>query len=93
MVPLQMGIPGGPELLVILLIMLLLFGIPLALLAVGGFVYLRSNAGDDTQERIAELESEIDHLKSELDAEGGGEQATSDGGADSESNDSTGTGV
>ena len=92
MVPLQMGIPGGPELLVILLIMLLLFGIPLALLAVGGFVYLRSNSGDDTQERIAELESEIDHLKSELDADD--EQAASDGGTDeSDSGDSTGSGV
>jgi len=92
MVPLQMGIPGGPELLVILLIMLLLFGIPLALLAVGGFVYLRSNASDDTQERIAELESEIDHLKSELDADD--EQATGDGGTDeSDSVDSTDPGV
>jgi sec-independent protein translocase protein TatA len=68
MVPLQM-IPGGPELLVILLIALLLFGIPLLLLGVGGFVYLRSNADDDTKERIAELEGEIDQLKSELDAD------------------------
>jgi len=75
MVPLQMGIPGGPELLVILLIMLLLFGIPLVLLTVGGFAYLRTNADDDTQERIAELEGEIDHLKSELDAGG---QSTDD---------------
>ena len=69
MVPLQMGVPGGPELLVILLILLLLFGLPILLLGVGGFLYLRSNADDDTKERIAELESEIDELKSDLDTE------------------------
>jgi sec-independent protein translocase protein TatA len=94
MVPLQMGIPGGPELLVILLIMVLLFGIPLVLLGVGGFVYLRSNADDDTKERIAELEGEIDQLKAELDAERDDEQAASDGGTEgSGSGDSTGSGV
>ena len=70
MVPLQMGVPGGPELLVILLILLLLFGLPILLLGVGGFLYLRSNADDETKERIAELESEIDDLKSDLDTEG-----------------------
>jgi sec-independent protein translocase protein TatA len=69
MVPLQMGVPGGPELLVILLILLLLFGLPILLLGVGGFLYLRSNADDETKERIAELESEIDELKSDLDTE------------------------
>ena len=69
MVPLQMGVPGGPELLVILLILLLLFGLPILLLGVGGFLYLRSNAYDETKERIAELESEIDELKSDLDTE------------------------
>jgi len=94
MVPLQMGIPGGPELLVILLIMVVLFGVPLVLLGVGGFVYLRSNADDDTQERIAELEGEIDQLKSELDAERDDEQAASDGGTEeSGSGDSTGSGA
>jgi sec-independent protein translocase protein TatA len=69
MVPLQMGVPGGPELLVVLLITLLLFGLPILLLGVGGFLYLRSNADDETKERIAELESEIDELKSDLDTE------------------------
>ena len=69
MVPLQMGVPGGPELLVILLILLLLFGLPILLLGVGGFLYLRSNADDETKERIAEFESKIDELKSDLDTE------------------------
>jgi len=81
MVPLQMGIPGGPELLVILLIMVVLFGVPLVLLAVGGFAYLQSSSDDDTQERIAELEGEIDQLKADLDTETATdeEQAVGDG--------------
>ena len=76
MVPLQMGVPGGPELLVILLIMLLLFGLPILLLGVGGFLYLRSNADDETKERIAELEAEMDELKRDLDTEGDDPVAT-----------------
>ena len=76
MVPLQMGVPGGPELLVILLVMLLLFGLPILLLGVGGFLYLRSNADDETKERIAELEAEMDELKRDLDAEGDDPVAT-----------------
>ena len=76
MVPLQMGVPGGPELLVILLIMLLLFGLPILLLGVGGFLYLRSNADDETKERIAELEAEMNELKRDLDTEGDDPVAT-----------------
>ncbi|PSQ08495.1 preprotein translocase subunit TatA [Halobacteriales archaeon QS_5_68_33] len=76
MVPLQMGVPGGPELLVILLVMLLLFGLPILLLGVGGFLYLRSNADDETKERIAELEAEMDELKRDLDTEGDDPVAT-----------------
>ena len=76
MVPLQMGVPGGPELLVVLLITLLLFGLPILLLGVGGFLYLRSNADDETKERIAELEAEMDELKRDLDTEGDDPVAT-----------------
>ena len=76
MVPLQMGVPGGPELLVVLLITLLLFGLPILLLGVGGFLYLRSNADDEAKERIAELEAEMDELKRNLDTEGDDPVAT-----------------
>ena len=76
MVPLQMGVPGGPELLVVLLITLLLFGLPILLLGVGGFLYLRSNADDETKERIAELEAEMDELRRDLDTEGDDPVAT-----------------
>jgi len=62
--PLQMGIPGGVELLVIGMIAMLLFGIPLALIAVVGYLWLRND--DDYEERIRELESEIATLQAEI---------------------------
>jgi sec-independent protein translocase protein TatA len=47
---LQMGgVPGGIELLIILIIALLLFGIPLLLVAGAAFLYIRSQSGDDAQ--------------------------------------------
>ena len=58
------GVPGGIELLVILLIFLLLFGIPLLLVAGGGYLWFRSR--EDTAEQIAELQAEIAALRAEL---------------------------
>jgi sec-independent protein translocase protein TatA len=64
--PLQFGIPGGPELLVILLIAVLFFGVPLALVVGGVVLYRnRSRSGD----RVEELEARIDDLERELDRE------------------------
>ncbi|SEN24688.1 sec-independent protein translocase protein TatA [Halorientalis persicus] len=52
------GIPGGPELFVILLIAILLFGLPLVLVA-GGYVYLRRDESiEELEQRIADLEAE-----------------------------------
>jgi sec-independent protein translocase protein TatA len=65
-VPLQFGIPGGPELLVILLMMLLFFGVPLALV-VGGVVLYRNRSREG--DRVEELEARIDDLERELDRE------------------------
>jgi sec-independent protein translocase protein TatA len=93
MVPLQMGIPGGLELIIVLLIALVLFGLPILLLGVGGFLYLRSRTDDETAERVAELEAEIDDLERELDAERADEErAASDGTADG-TGDNTQTGA
>ncbi|WP_286672161.1 hypothetical protein [Halorarius halobius] len=72
MFPLQMGLPGGPELLVILLIMVLLLGVPLALVAVGVVLYRSRSGGSD---RTEELEARIDELESELDRVRAGEGA------------------
>jgi sec-independent protein translocase protein TatA len=78
--PLQ--IPGGPELVVLILVLLFLFGIPLVLVALGVFGYL---SGDD--ERVAELEARVAELEAELDANGSGEEtsAGSDGSAGDDS--------
>jgi sec-independent protein translocase protein TatA len=61
MVPLFPGVPGGPELLVILLLLVALFGVPIVI-AVLGWQYL---AGDDDQldsleARVRDLESVVD---------------------------------
>lgn len=63
--PFQMGgIPGGPELLVIFLIFLLLLVVPgLVLLYLVGKLALGSDEGEDVErlrERVDELERELD---------------------------------
>jgi sec-independent protein translocase protein TatA len=60
--PLFGPIPGGPELLVILLVAVVLFGVPLVLL-LGVLGYLRT--GESSEERIAELERRIGELEHE----------------------------
>lgn len=66
MIPLQFGLPGGPELLVLLLLLLFLFGVPLVLLA-GGILGYRKFSGSD--DRVAELERRVEELERELEAE------------------------
>jgi sec-independent protein translocase protein TatA len=61
MVPLFPGVPGGPELLVILLLLVALFGVPIVI-AVLGWQYL---TGDD--DRVEALEARVRDLESELD--------------------------
>jgi sec-independent protein translocase protein TatA len=69
-VPLFGGIPGGPELIIIFLVILLVFG-PVVLGVVVLFAYLRrKGGGDEKSERIADLEARIDEL------EGGSGDAT-----------------
>jgi hypothetical protein len=61
-------IPGGVELIVILLIAILIFGIPLLLIGIVGALYLRaeSDDGEDVAERVDELEAEIAALRAEI---------------------------
>ena len=68
--PLQfVGIPGGPELLIILLVLLVVFGLPL-LVAAGAAVWLYRRRDDgDLDERVRELEGEIAELRRELEEE------------------------
>jgi len=70
---LQMGLPGGIELMVILVMGLILFGLPLVLIAVVGALWLRSD--DDYDERIRQLETEIARLNAQV---GDGDAAADD---------------
>ncbi|WP_436930335.1 hypothetical protein [Halosimplex halobium] len=75
----QMGMPGGIELLVVLVVALIVFGLPLVLIAVVGALWLRSD--DDYDERIRELETEIARLQAQVGDDGG---ATADEFADAD---------
>jgi sec-independent protein translocase protein TatA len=63
-VPLFPGVPGGPELFIIFLVILLVFG-PVVLGVVVLLAYLRRKEGrdDEKSERIADLEARIDQLE------------------------------
>ncbi len=56
-------IPGGPELLIILLVLALLVGVPVVL--VGLFLVVRSVGGDGDDE-LAELKGRIEELEAEV---------------------------
>lgn len=64
--PLQFGMPGGPELIVILL-MVLMMGIPILIivLAVFGAAKLMGGSEDD---QVRELEQRVARLEGQLDA-------------------------
>ena len=62
--PLFPGLPGGPELLIVLFVMVLVLGIPTLLVAAAAFFGVRYVRGGDTrEERIAELEREVRELR------------------------------
>ena len=62
--PLQV-VPGAPELLVILLIAVILFGVPLALVLGGAWLWMARQ--DPDPERVRELETEVERLREEID--------------------------
>lgn len=61
------GVPGGIELLVVLFIVFLLFGVPLTLLVVLGYKHLKNATDLEEAERLDELESEVAALRDQLD--------------------------
>jgi len=65
--PAVVGVPGGLELLVILAIFVLLFGIPLTMLLVLGYrVTDRAGESAISEDRLEELEADVDELKTRL---------------------------
>ncbi|RLM76421.1 preprotein translocase subunit TatA [Halorubrum sp. Atlit-26R] len=71
LVPAFGGVPGGPELLILLVIAVLLFGVPLVLVG-GAVLYLTTRSEDETaaettdDDRIAELEAEVERLREQV---------------------------
>lgn len=66
MVPLFVGVPGGPELLILLLIALVVFGLPVVLLGGGFYLYRVSQPGDQTGEELEALRHEVQALREEV---------------------------
>jgi sec-independent protein translocase protein TatA len=85
LVPAFGGVPVGPELLIILIVAVLLFGIPLVLVA-GAVLFfaLRSDDEEPDADRIAELEAEVERLReqvgNEQDSHGGEPNSRDDDG-------------
>jgi sec-independent protein translocase protein TatA len=68
MVPAFGGIPAGPELVIVLLIAVLLFGVPLVVIAGAVLLFkLRSDGEGADADRIAELEAEVERLREKVD--------------------------
>jgi len=72
MVPLQMGVPGGPELLVIALALVLNLVVLVGFLGGLGYFILRIRSGGSVDERldrierkIGRLEAQVEHLQEE----------------------------
>jgi sec-independent protein translocase protein TatA len=66
-VPAFGGVPAGPELVIIMLIAVLLFGVPLVVIAGAVlFLKLRSDGDDADADRIAELEAEVERLREQV---------------------------
>ena len=65
-------VPGGPELLIILLVMALLVGVPVVLLGV--FLFVRFVTGGGDSDEVAELKGRIEELEAQVAA---GDEAAS----------------
>ncbi|WP_050047945.1 hypothetical protein [Halanaeroarchaeum sulfurireducens] len=68
--PAVVGVPGGVELLIILFVFVLLFGVPLTILLVLGYRLTgETDDGTVSDERIEELEAEVAALNERLEDE------------------------
>jgi sec-independent protein translocase protein TatA len=66
-VPAFGGVPAGPELVILLIVFVLLFGVPVAVIAGAVlFLKLRSDGQGADADRIAELEAEVERLREQV---------------------------
>ncbi|WP_162224609.1 hypothetical protein [Halorussus amylolyticus] len=66
MVPLFGPVPGGLELIIIFFVVVLMFGLPLALLGGGFFVYQRSKPEAPADDELRALRREVEALREEI---------------------------
>lgn len=66
MASLFLGVPGGVELLVILLVALVVFGLPVVLLGGGFLLYRRSKPEQPAGEEFEALRTEVQQLREEV---------------------------
>ncbi|PSQ50102.1 preprotein translocase subunit TatA [Halobacteriales archaeon SW_6_65_15] len=66
LVPLFGPVPGGMEIMVILLVALLLFGLPVILIGGGLYLYHQSRSDRPADEEIAALREEVQHLREDV---------------------------
>lgn len=69
------GVPGGLELLVVLFVFFLLFGVPLTLLVALGYKHLKNQTSEAETARIEQLEAEVADLRERLESTDGGTDA------------------
>lgn len=68
---LQVGLPGTQELFIVLLIFVLLAGVFLVPIAIVAYLLLTRRGDDATDERVAELEAEVERLEADRESAGG----------------------
>ncbi|WP_170977195.1 preprotein translocase subunit TatA [Halorussus salinisoli] len=66
-IPLQVGVPGGIELLIILLVALLVFGLPVVLIGGGLYLYRQSQSDRPASEEVEALRREVERLREDID--------------------------
>lgn len=65
-IPLFGPVPGGLEIMIILLVVVLMFGLPLALLGGGFFLYRRSKSDGPADDELRALRHEVEQLRKEI---------------------------
>jgi cell division protein FtsB len=68
MIPLFLGFPGGIELLVILFIAIIVFGLPVVLVAGGFYLYRNTQSERPASEEVESLREEVSQLREEIEA-------------------------
>jgi len=66
-VPAFGGVPGGPELVILLVVLVLLFGVPVVVIAGAVLFFGLRSDGEPDADRIAELEAEVERLREMVD--------------------------